>query len=296
MSFFKIIIMGFGKMPTDCAGILLTNNVPVHGIWETEKSEFSPLEGLSARLNIPFERPSRKEATALLDSLREPAVVFSINNNYLFPSQICEKDNLRIINFHNALLPRYPGHGRVIPTWVIFNGESRHGVTWHLVNAGIDAGDILCQGEFAISENDTALKVMMRAISLGVDLFSRHFQEVIGHRCEGRPQGQVQRRVYRSRDIPNNGHIDISWDFLTMSRFLRSMDYGHFKLLPASKINLDGILYVVTGYRIIAKNTHINNNNNIQIAHSSEKNGNEARFFYREGMINLLLRREESYA
>lgn len=85
MSFFKIIIMGFGKMPTDCAGILLTNNVPVHGIWETEKSEFSPLEGLSARLNIPFERPSRKEATALLDSLREPAVVFSINNNYLFP-------------------------------------------------------------------------------------------------------------------------------------------------------------------------------------------------------------------
>lgn len=168
-------------------------------------------------------------------------------------------------------------------------------MTWHLVNAGIDAGDILCQGEFAISGNDTALKVMMRAISLGVDLFSRNFQEFIGHQCEGRAQGQMQRRVYRSRDIPNNGHIDISWDFLTMSRFLRSMDYGHFKLLPASKINLDGILYVVTGYRIIAKNTHINNNK-IQIERPSEKNGNKARFFYREGMINLLLRPEESYA
>lgn len=91
MSFFKIIIMGFGKMPTDCAGILLTNNVPVHGIWETEKSEFSPLEGLSARLNIPFERPSRKEATALLDSLREPAVVLVLTTITYFRHRYARK-------------------------------------------------------------------------------------------------------------------------------------------------------------------------------------------------------------
>lgn len=294
MSLLKIIIMGFGKMPADCASILLNNNVSVHGIWETERSAFSPLEGFCARFNVPFERPSRKETAVFLDSLTEPTVLFSINNNYMFPEEICQKENLRIINFHGSLLPRYPGHGKVIPAWAVFNGESRHGATWHLVNAGIDAGDILCQADFAISETDTALNVMMRVISLGTDLFSKYWQKFIAPQCKGSIHGHIHDRVYRSRDIPNDGHVDTSWDFLTMSRFLRSMDYGPFKLLPPPKVNLDGTPYVVTGYRITAKNTNINDNTP-SIKGPSEQNANQSTFLYKEGIITLSLLRKDSY-
>jgi methionyl-tRNA formyltransferase len=294
MSLLNVIIMGFGKMPADCARILLNHNIAINIILETEQSVFSSLQGVAERMDVPFERPARDETTTFLRSLTEPTVILSINNNYIFPSEICHKDNLSIINFHGSLLPRYPGHGKVIPAWVIFNGESRHGVTWHLVNADIDSGNILCQADFPVSETDRALNIMMRVISLGTDLFSRHWDKFIAAQCEGNTQTHTQDHIYSGRDLPNDGHIDISWNFLTMSRFLRSMDYGTFKLVPPPKINLDGTPYVVTGYRITAKDTNINDNAASIRGHLEQK-ANQATFLFREGIITLSVLRKDSY-
>jgi len=291
MSFFNIIVMGFGKMPADCANILLSENVPVQCIWETEENGLSPLQGLCTKFNIPFERPSRNKTTNLLDSLTEPTVVFSINNNYLFPPIILKKGNLRIINFHNALLPSYRGHGRIIPTWAILNGELQHGVTWHLVNTvGIDNGDILCQEEFVISGTDTALKVMMRAVSLGTDIFCRYWKEFISPHCVGRPQGPGQGRIYRSNDIPNDGWIDTSWDFEYIGRFLRSMDYGPFNLLPSPKVNVNCKNYLVRRYEIDEEDSF--KSREILFEQCSDKSLTKANLLYEQGIIKLYLQRE----
>ena len=277
-------------MPADCADILVSHRIPIQAIWETEASGFSPLEGFARRTNISFRRPSRREITAALNNLIEPTVVLSINNNYLFPQQVCEKDNLRIVNFHNSLLPRYPG--RNIPTWVIFNGETRHGVTWHLVDTGIDAGNIMCQKEFDISNRDTALKVMMRCISLGIELFTGHWQGFIDHQYKGSPQQHMDDRLYRSTDLPNGGYLDISWDFTTISRFLRSMDYGPFKIVPSPKVRLDSKLYIVAKHTI-SKDTEIAEKG-FQMRKSAGRKGDEVEISYEEGTIKLELREEDS--
>ncbi|GBC63764.1 hypothetical protein DENIS_4762 [Desulfonema ishimotonii] len=291
MYFFKIIIMGFGKMPADCIEILLSKGVPIHCVLETEKSGLSPLQGLCERLAIPFERPSPDQTAAILDSIAGPAVVFSINNNYLFPPVILEKENLRIINFHNSLLPSYRGHGRAIPTWVIFNGESRHGVTWHLINAtGIDDGDILVQDGFAISKTDTALTVMMRAVSLGTDLFSGHWKEFVSPQCVGRPQKAKRGRTCHRHDIPNNGWIDISWGFEKTDRFLRSTDYGPFNLPLFPRIRITGKTYWVKSY-VIDKNK-TTGDERILLQHASDGYLTGAEFFYPQGRIVLRLQKE----
>ena len=44
------------------------------------------------------------------------------------------------INFHDGPLPRYAGLNA--PVWAILNREPAHGVTWHLIEGGIDEGDI----------------------------------------------------------------------------------------------------------------------------------------------------------
>ena len=100
--------MGFGKMPADCAAILLANNIDIQDIWETERSVFSPLQGFCKRYKISFKRPARNETTVLLESIKKPTVVLSINNNYIFPRDILRKKKLRVINFHNSLLPFIP--------------------------------------------------------------------------------------------------------------------------------------------------------------------------------------------
>jgi methionyl-tRNA formyltransferase len=283
--------MGFGKMPAECAKILVCNSVQIHSIWETEKSDFSPLEGLCAKNKIPFKRGSRKEMTSFLDSLQEPTLIFSINNNYIFPQNISEKKKLRIINFHNSLLPCYPGHGLVIPAWAIFNGEVKHGVTWHLVSDTLDGGDIICQEEFSISEQDTALDVMTRAIYIGIELFSKYWDNFLAERLIGRPQGPRKERIYRRSDIPNNGLIDPSWDFNTMSRFLRSMDYGPFRLLPRPKIKIGDSMHTVELYEI--KQGKGLRTQDMYPKQSILTLKIEIRFFYyKEGVIRLVLGRK----
>lgn len=252
-------ILGFGKMVADCTQILLNNHVLVNFVLETEEGRFSSLEALCSRHNIPFKKPSRTEAAAFLNDLADQTVVFSANNNFIFPRRIVGKKNLRVINFHNAVLPSYPGHGQAIPQWIIYNNEKRHGVTWHLVNDQIDAGNILCQDIFEISASDTAMSVMMRSMRLGIALFDKWWESFLDSGFHGMAQAENTRRIYQSSlqnrlykktDIPNNGYLDLSWGFDQSFRFLRSMDYSRLQLIEPPKIVLDGEEYSIRKYKV----------------------------------------------
>lgn len=59
----------------------------------------------------------------------------------------------RIINIHPSLLPDYPG----LEAWkqALEAGEKITGCTVHYVDAGIDTGEIIAQGEVDIFDDDT---------------------------------------------------------------------------------------------------------------------------------------------
>jgi len=239
--------------------ILFDMGVKIKFVYETESSPFSPLQTVCQKNNVPFGRPTQREILELLDRIEEPTVIFSINNNYIFPPQVVEKTNLRIINFHNALLPYYRGHGLSIPPWIIFNGERRHGVTWHLIDEHLDTGRILCSDVFDVKENDTALTLAMRCIQRGIALFSKQLEAMLDFTfLEVRQDGQnndiyknpLMSHMYRKRELPNNGFLDTSWGFEECSRFLRSMDYGPYRLLPMPKIVIDNDTYLIKKYRV----------------------------------------------
>lgn len=259
MGYPDIGIMGFGKMVADCTQILLNNEVPVNFVLETEKSRFSSFEALCCKPDILFKKTSRGEAAAFLLDLLNPTVVFSANNNFIFPGAIVGKRNLRIINFHNAVLPSYPGHGQAIPQWIVYNNEKHHGVTWHLVNEGIDAGNILCQSLFEVSAGDTATSVMIRSMKLGIALFEEWWERFLDFDFRGKPQSENpqriyqspdQGRLYRKADTPNNGCLDLSWNFDQSFRFLRSMDYSRLQLIAPATIELDRQTYSIKKYRV----------------------------------------------
>ncbi|HOI44707.1 MAG TPA: formyltransferase family protein [Candidatus Aminicenantes bacterium] len=258
MSWPETVVLGFGKMPFECAKILLGRGIKVSFVCETEPEPFGQLRALCRRNNVPYFRPSNRELTDLLGRVGGPAVVFSINNNYIFPPEIVQKKNIRIVNFHNSVLPAYPGHGLIVPVWVIFNGEARHGVTWHLVDERLDAGRILCRDIFDVREDDTALTLMMRCVLRGIDLFAREFRSLLDFGCPGEPQAVHQPDVYKSpsrlqmrrkKDLPNGGFLDTAWSREACGRFLRSMDYGPYSLLPSPRIRLAGDVYVIRKYR-----------------------------------------------
>jgi len=287
--------MGFGKMPADCVQILLNNQVKVDFVLETEESPFSSLENLCSRNDIVFKKASGKEAAAFLSGLDDPSVILSINNNFLFPAPIVRKESLRIVNFHNAVLPSYPGHGQSIPRWIVYNGETQHGVTYHLVDESIDSGHILCNKTFAVLNTDTALSVMMRSIKVGIALFEQWWERFLDFGFRGIPQtdnmqriyrSPMQNRLYRKKDIPNNGRLDPSWDFDQSVRFLRSMDYSRLQVIAPPRIELRNKIFPIKKYRVEERS---------RTAEEEGKKGNGGqaeqicRLNYQKGAITLYL-------
>lgn len=108
-----------------------------------------------------FPRSVWKEnPEAILDALRRHDIkVIALAGFLSFLSdEIVDAYEGRILNIHPSLLPAYGGkgmHGANVHKAVIEAGETRSGVTVHLVTKEIDAGPIVVQREVAVLPDDT---------------------------------------------------------------------------------------------------------------------------------------------
>ena len=67
---------------------------------------------------------------------------------------------LGIVNGHPSLLPRYRGPFPV--AWAVRNGETEIGLTYHLMDAEFDTGNVLAQAPIPLDDDDTDKTVMAR--------------------------------------------------------------------------------------------------------------------------------------
>ena len=60
----------------------------------------------------------------------------------------------RILNVHPSLLPKYPGKA----AWeqALVDGAEKTGCTVHLVDAGVDTGEVILQAEVPVLSGDNA--------------------------------------------------------------------------------------------------------------------------------------------
>lgn len=81
-----------------------------------------------------------------------PDVIF-VNGTRIISKEILENITPPFINIHVGITPKYRGvHGGY---WALYNNdESLFGVTVHLIDAGIDTGDVLDQETIEIDKND----------------------------------------------------------------------------------------------------------------------------------------------
>ena len=80
----------------------------------------------------------------------EPSFVISFNYRHMISRQVLELLPGRIINLHTSLLPFNRGSS---PNFFSFLGDTPKGVTIHLMDEGLDTGDILCQRNVVFDEN-----------------------------------------------------------------------------------------------------------------------------------------------
>lgn len=252
--FCRVVVIGYGK----AAGNILKYIEKQRDIYgyrlefiEHEFHALSVTKKICEEMGIPYANmPDKRELTEYLCDIQEKTLIVSASNNYLFPAACVEKENITIINFHNALLPDYPG--RNAPSWVIYQGEQETGITWHYVTPGIDEGNIIIQKKCAIGPEEKAYELTERLMDLACEGFEESFAAVLEERAQTRSQeAGPGRRMYRSYEVPGDGVFALDEEPAAIYRLLRSVDYGKSAIFPPLRTVVDGVQAEVVRYRKI---------------------------------------------
>lgn len=173
--------------------------------------------------------------------------LFSVANLSILRPEMLARGRNGAINFHDGPLPRLAGLNA--PVWAIIGDEPQHGVTWHMIEGGVDEGDILAQRLFEMRPDDTALTVNARCFARAAE----SFPDVVAQLEGAGPQRQAQdlsQRSYVGRDKRPDGAgvIDFSQPALRIGALVRGLDHGgYWNPLTEAKVKLaDGRFLTVT--------------------------------------------------
>src|SRR5216683_470599 len=122
----------------------------------------SPVKEAAIAANIPVHQPEKIRSLEARDVLQHlaPDCIVIIAYGQIIPAALLNIPKLGWINLHASLLPKYRGAAPI--NWAIANGETQTGVTSMRIDAGMDTGDILMQGEIDIAPEETAPEIYNR--------------------------------------------------------------------------------------------------------------------------------------
>lgn len=105
------------------------------------------VERLARKLKIPVYHVKDPNDPEFLTLLRSTAPHVVLNQSELIlKKEVLSIPRLGFINRHASLLPNF--RGRLASFWAHADENPRYGVTIHMVDDGIDTGDIIVQQEF----------------------------------------------------------------------------------------------------------------------------------------------------
>lgn len=173
----KVVIVGYGEMFTnliagtldsgcEIAGVLRKDTVKYHPLWRKIKDiinpsvEYNYIKSYSIP-EIKARGVNTKEFKQALLKLN-PDIILVGSWGEKISKEIYDFPKIAAINAHPSLLPKYRGPNPYF--WTIRNQEQISGVTFHLIDKGLDTGAILAQEEIKIYPSDTGKSLKERTV------------------------------------------------------------------------------------------------------------------------------------
>src|SRR4028119_2258084 len=175
---FSCFLIGEGTLPIQCAELLLERGHKIFGVISPDASISSWAKGK----DIPHIQQTDNLVAFL--SQQPFDYLFSIVNNSVLPKEILELPRIEAINYHDALLPRYAGVNAT--SWALMHGEKTHGVTWHVMSAKVDAGNILKQISVEISSDETTFTLNGKCYEAAICSFAQLIDELSSGQASAR--------------------------------------------------------------------------------------------------------------
>jgi len=252
MSYYaNILIVGNSAMTHKVAVLLQKYDTPV-SVYVFENDIFNrvSIQPLCEKSGISCDSGDGEKLKNLILTLAtQRLLIISAVNMYLFPDDIISHPHIKIINYHNSILPRH--RGMYAEAWQIYEMDDRAGVTWHFVGDKIDGGAIAAQATFPLDSSFTSIKLLKHQSLEAYEMFEMICDELINNDIIGTPQIECENnRARLGRERPNNGFLDLDWDFNKISAFLRAMDYGPNNTLGNGKVIYSGNTYTWQRYSL----------------------------------------------
>ncbi|MBO9451653.1 LLM class flavin-dependent oxidoreductase [Tropicibacter sp. R16_0] len=220
MTGFSCVIIGNESLLIGCADALLDRGHQIKAVISTDPA----IKSWAASKGLP----QADELSSLTGQFQPGDFdwLLSIANLQIISDQILALPAKGAVNFHDGPLPRYAGLNT--PVWALLNGETRYGVTWHMIESGIDTGDILARPEFDIADDETALSLNSKCYAAALDSFA----DVLTQLETGltpTPQDTTDRRYFARDDRPEGGGaLDLSGSAPQIAARVRALHFGEY--------------------------------------------------------------------
>lgn len=178
--------------------------------------------------------------------------LFSIINDQVLNDKIITSPLHFSINYHDSLLPKYAGVHAT--SWAILNGEKQHGITWHIMEKGIDKGNILIQDIIDIDPEDTAFTLNLKCYSSAISSFTHLISLLSNEAYCVTPQNMQQRSYYGLYQKPDNfGWIDWNKDAEEIRNLIQALDFGKYQnSLTTAKFLIGSHNFIVSKIKVLA--------------------------------------------
>lgn len=204
--------------PCDLAGVV---DVP-----SAERDSTHPVhEGSSAFPQAAAQRnvacfepvqPNQGEFVAKMKNL-EPDLFLSVGYPKILRPALLSVPRRLAVNFHASLLPAYRGKHPVF--WCLRHGERWSGLTVHVMDPGIDTGDLLYQLRLRTRRDDKVSSLYERIQARSVNLVSQLLADIENDTLVRTPQPREDGSYYSSV-TEQNFHLDWTQSAETLRRWI----------------------------------------------------------------------------
>ncbi len=187
----------------EIAAVFTHKDDPQENVW------FESVAALAASHNIPVFAPDDINHPIWIKKIRElaPDILFSFYYRNIIKPAILEIPPQGCLNLHGSLLPKYRGRSPI--NWAILKGEKESGATLHYMTPRPDDGDIVCQTNVDISENDTARTVFDKVARASEKMLADILPKINAGTAPRIPQDHDQATYYGGRRAQDG---EINWN------------------------------------------------------------------------------------
>lgn len=210
----NLVFLGSKQIGVQCLDFLIQNKdvlgVNIIGVLTKRNKVFDreiSVEDLAVREEIPVY-----ESLWEIKSKVDIHILVSVQyHKILKESEINLAKNIAV-NLHMAPLPEYRGCNQF--SFAIFNNSPVFGATIHVMDPGIDSGDILFEERFKIPENCDVEQLYQLTFQAAVKTFKENINKVIAGDFRRIPQKSLLSergtKIYYRKDIEKLKEIKLS--------------------------------------------------------------------------------------